>query len=69
MKQFVLNRMVDESGVSGIGYVSTGVILPSGKVVMEWLRTPNAVSIYDSIEDLISIHGHEGSTIVEYIER
>lgn len=64
MKLFELRRIEDETGVSGTGTVAQGVIFDNGKVSMAWLTTYPSVSVYDSIEDVILIHGHGGKTRV-----
>lgn len=69
MKEFHLQRNEDESGVSGTGRVAQGIIFDNGKVAMTWLKeqtTVNAtsVAVYDSIDDVETIHGHNGKTEV-----
>ncbi len=64
MQEFYLQRDVDVSGTSGTGIVARGVVLPSGKVVMEWLTFHSSVAIYANIQDVELIHGHDGKTKV-----
>ena len=64
MKLFELHRNEDETGVSETGVVAQGVIFDGGKVALSWLTNVSSVAIYDSIEDVIKIHGHEGKTYV-----
>ena len=69
MRRFHLNREVDESGVSGTGVVAVGVILPSGKAIIEWTTTQAGVpglGIYDDIAGLEKIHGHGGATEIVF---
>ena len=68
MKKFVLQRMEDESGNSGIGNVAVGCLFPSGLCVMEWNTVIKSVCFYNSIADLEAIHGHNGKTKVVWIE-
>lgn len=63
-KEFYLQRNEDESGISGTGIIARGVIFPSGKVVMEWQTFHSSIALYDNINDVISIHGHDGKTLV-----
>lgn len=35
-----------------------GVIFSDGRVAVRWLTTKASVSIWDSFEDLLAIHGH-----------
>ena len=71
IRKFHLNRKVDESGVSGTGIVAVGVVLPSGRAIMEWVskRTKaNSLGVYDNMEDLEEVHGHDGATEIVYDE-
>lgn len=67
MKAFVLVRTEDESGVSGTGVVAEGVQFSSGKCVIAWVTEFRSVAVYDSIEDIVAIHGHNGKTTIEEI--
>jgi hypothetical protein len=64
MRMFSLVRHEDETGVSGTGIVAQGVRFASGKCAMCWLTDTSSVAVYDSMEDLIKIHGHNGKTEV-----
>lgn len=66
--RFQLIRDEDVTGVSGAGHVADGVLFTDGVAAMRWRRPPNSIGIYDSIEDLIAIHGHDGATRVEYLD-
>jgi len=66
MITFVLNRIRDVSGVSGTGYVAEGVVLANGKVVLSWHGDTPSINIYDNVTDMLSVHGHLGSTEIEY---
>jgi len=62
IKHFYLKREVDVSGTSGTGIVARGIILPSGKAIIEWTSFHTSIAIYNNIEDVNSIHGHDGAT-------
>lgn len=65
LREFYLLRKTDVSGTSGTGIVARGVILESGKAVMEWVNSVHSsIAIYNSIEDVELIHGHDGATQV-----
>ena len=64
MKIFYLNRLEDESGVSGTGRVAQGFIFDNGKVCLTWLSEHPSVTIYDNIGEVHAIHGHQGKTEV-----
>jgi len=65
-KLFVLNRLEDETGISGTGIVAEGVIFSNGKCAVSWLTKVTSVAVYDSIEEVKAIHGHDGKTVIEY---
>jgi hypothetical protein len=68
MRCFDLVRHADPSGVSGTGVVAHGVQFADGVVALRWACARPATSIWDSVDDLISVHGHGGRTIVRWID-
>lgn len=65
LQVFYLIREKDVSGVSGVGVVAIGVVWPSEKVTIEWIVSDiESQTTYDNIDELIRVHGHEGSTHV-----
>lgn len=68
MSRFVLQRLVDETGVSGVGEVAEGVIFADGTAALRWLTGTASTAVYASIADVIAIHGHGGKTVVRMID-
>ena len=71
VKIYQLFRNEDVSGVSGTGAVADVVELSNGKVVVGWYINAAGVpglGIYDSIEDVRKIHGHQGRTVLKEAE-
>jgi hypothetical protein len=68
MRRFALNRDEDKTGISGTGYVADGVQFRNMKCVMCWRSANSSIAVYDSIEVLTRIHGHDGKTTVEWID-
>lgn len=66
--RFQLHRDTDVSGVSGVGIVAEGARFGDGRAVMRWLTGVSSTAVYDSIEDLESIHGHNGATRVVWVD-
>lgn len=64
---FHLVRTEDYSGVSGTGVVAEGIEFSDGVCVMRWLTETASLGTYDNIDDINTIHGHEGRTRTEYI--
>jgi len=68
MRRFVLLRVEDLTGVSGTGEVAEGTVFSSGLAVIRWLREPYAMGVYQNLDDVISVHGHEGRTQLQFID-
>lgn len=69
MKRFNLFRKEDETGISGTGVVAEGIQFSGGKCAMNWLTAVSSVAVYDSIDDLEKIHGHDGKTVVVWMDQ
>lgn len=67
-RRFVLDRRKDISGISGTGVVARGVEFHDGAAVLRWCVGRKSTAIYDSMDDLVAIHGHDGSTQVRWID-
>ena len=69
MRRFVLSRSEDLTGVSGVGDVAEGVMFSDGTAVLRWTVPPAQSTVfYDSIGDVVQIHGHDGRTTVRWID-
>ena len=64
MRTFHLERLYDASGISGTGIVAEGVEFQDGTVVLHWLSEHSSTGIYNTMTDVVKIHGHNGATIV-----
>ena len=62
VRPFYLHRIVDASGVSGTGIVAVGAVLPSGKAILEWRSRWKTVTVFESVDQIVHIHGHGGRT-------
>ena len=62
MRPFWLQRVEDESGVSGVGLVAEGVVLSNGWCALTWLTGHKSGAFYPSLEQIEAIHGHDGKT-------
>jgi hypothetical protein len=68
MRRFVLWRRNDATGVSGPGAVAEGVIFGDGTCALRWRTSKRSSAVYDSFDDLLSIHGHDGATIPLWLD-
>ena len=68
MRRFRLKRNTDVSGVSGTGYIVEGVEFSNGEVVTHWLTDWSTLGVYRNIEDVLGVHGHDGMTVLEWID-
>lgn len=65
VKPFYLFRKEDLTGTSGTGVVCMGAVLPSGRVVLEWVAANHAtIEILNNIEEVALLHGHEDRSLV-----
>lgn len=70
MNRFVLQRLEDETGISGEGFVAEGVQFTNGTVVLVWLTEVHSIAaIYDNIDIVDQIHGHNGKTIIHWLDK
>lgn len=67
-RRFVLRRVEDASGVSGVGDVAEGVQFSDGTAVLRWRTARSSTATYDSIEDVEAIHGHGGRTLIVWLD-
>lgn len=68
MRRFLLMRHEDHSGVSGTGAVAEGIVFSTGKAVLCWQTQFRSVGVYDSLDELVAIHGHGTSTEVVFLD-
>lgn len=69
-RRFILYRIKDVTGVSGTGVVAYGCQFPDGRVVIRWAvrNLPCSTVEWDSVEDAIAVHGHDGNTVVTFVD-
>lgn len=68
-RRFHLVREEDFTGVSGTGRVAEGIQFSDGVCAMHWIVPPaKSTVLYDSVDELILIHGHDGRTKVSYLD-
>lgn len=77
MRRFLLERVDDESGVSGTGWVAEGIQFTNGICALTWrvlsgrpiaVGDWSSVAVYPSQACLEEIHGHNGKTVVRWID-
>jgi len=63
IKIFHLIRDKDITGTSGTGIVGIGAVLPSGRVIMEWIASNHStIEICNSLDEIKLLHGHNGNS-------
>lgn len=68
---FQMLRNVDGKQISGTGHVIDGVILASGKVVIEWQTGNRSISIFDDLNAFLRVHvkaKYEGQNEFRWID-
>ena len=67
-RRFILRRNEDETGISGTGIVAEGMEFSTGWCALSWMTNAHSVGIYLNIKELQRIHGHNGRTVVQWID-
>lgn len=67
-RRFLLVRRDDPTGVSGTGVVAEGVLWSDGSAALRWRTTTASTAVYASMRDVEKIHGHGGTTRVEWLD-
>jgi hypothetical protein len=62
MRRFHLHRLEDETGKSGKGIVAEGCKFTDGHVAVRWLSSTPSWNLYESIEHMEAVAGHNGKT-------
>ncbi len=68
MRMFQLERIKDESGVSGTGVVAEGVEFSDGTCAMRWHGNLTSTTTYARLADLLAIHSHGGASRVRFLK-
>jgi hypothetical protein len=68
MRRFVLYRHTDVSGISGTGVVVEGVEFSDGTAAIRWQSETASTTVWDSVANLLKVHGHNGATVLYYID-
>jgi hypothetical protein len=67
-RRFLLDRRVDGTGVSGTGPVAEGTEFSDGAVALRWRGATPCTAVWDSLAAAIAVHGHEGATVVRWLD-
>lgn len=68
MRNFLLHRDEDVSGVSGTGIVAEGCVFNDGTVVLRWRGDWPSIVVRDSIDGVVAVHGHGGRTRIVWLD-
>lgn len=66
MRRFFLDRLEDETGISGTGLVAEGVEFWDHTVALRWCTGRSSTAVYANIGDVEVIHGHGGKTVIRW---
>ena len=67
MRYFILERNEDETGLSGTGIIAEGIVWSDGTVAYRWLTSTPTTVIIENVENVETIHGHDGKTILKFL--
>lgn len=66
MRMFRLNRLEDVTNISGTGIITEGIEFSNGRIVLMWLAS-DSLGVFDDMQAMLNVHGHNGKTVVEYV--
>ena len=67
-RRFHLYRRNDVTGVSGTGIVADGILWPDGTASLKWRGEDSSVVFWFSLASLVKVHGHDGATVVLWLD-
>jgi hypothetical protein len=67
-KVFALSRAAASSRGKELREVAHGVQFADGTVVVRWLGVHASTVVWETIDDAIAVHGHDGKTIIVWKE-
>jgi hypothetical protein len=62
-RRFALVRRVDDAGVAGVSVVAFGIAFSDDHVVLRWCSAHPATSAWNSLDDMLAVHGNEDTGI------
>lgn len=68
MRRFILYRDTDVSGYSGTGVVVEGIQFSDGSCAMRWRSDKKSTVVWDNIQDLVAVHGHDGASRLVWLD-
>lgn len=68
LRRFILERHEDVSNFSGAGIVVEGVEFSNGWVALTWRTHLTSVCFYPSVKVAEEIHGHDGMTVLKWLD-
>lgn len=70
MRRFYMERVRDESGISGTGKVLEGCVTSSGKCFVEWLGDVPSDCIYPSFNSFKKVHvdSHPHTAVIVWLD-
>lgn len=67
-RRFRLVRNVDHTGVSGTGVVAYGIMWSDGSLTLRWNGTYASLVVWNNVDHMLAVHGHDGATAIEWID-
>jgi hypothetical protein len=67
-RRFVLERDIDETGISGTGAIVEGVQFSDGHVAYRWMTEHRTGQYAENMEIVEKVHGHNGKTRIVWVD-
>lgn len=68
-KRFLVNRVTDVSGVSGVGLVAEGTQFHDGQCAVSWYGEHHILEVVKDLDTWLAVHGHGGRTKIVWVDK
>lgn len=69
MRRFLINRINDVSGTSGLGIICEGCVFTDDTVAVRWLGEYQSTVVWKNLDDCLHIMGHGGNTVIVWVDK
>jgi hypothetical protein len=69
MRRFLVIRNQEVSDIPNSDVIAEGTVFSDGMSVIRWLREPCSMSVFNTVDDVLAVHGHEGKTQLQFVDQ
>lgn len=68
IRRFLLIRNQNSPGISE-DVLAEGTVFSDGLSVIRWLHEPCSMAVFNTVDDVLAVHGHEGETQLHFVDQ